>query len=78
MNSRYGCPEEIVYGKIHEHEKVCGFELIMCLNIGCEKWVQRQEMPQHRNECAYGIEICEFCIKEVIRVHLPEHLRQDC
>ena len=60
------------------HEKVCEFELIMCLNPGCDAWIARKDMSNHRKECLYGIEVCEFCIKEVIRMRLESHLSDDC
>ena len=78
MNNRNGCPSEVTFGALGEHEKVCGYELIMCLNPGCEAWIARQEMSNHRMECLYGIEVCEFCIKEVIRMRMADHLRHDC
>ena len=78
VNNRNGCTEEVVYGKLAEHEKNCGFELILCLNPGCEAWIARQEMMQHRKECLHGIEVCEYCIKEVIRMHMEDHLKHDC
>ena len=50
----------------------------MCLNPGCDAWIARQEMTNHRSECLYGIEVCEFCIKEVIRMRMADHLEHDC
>ena len=44
----------------------------MCLNPGCETWIARQKMPEHRKECLYGIEVCEFCIKEVMRMRMKD------
>jgi len=78
VNNRNGCPQEFNFGSLFEHEKVCGFELIMCLNPGCETWIARQKMPEHRKDCLYGIEVCEFCIKEVMRLRMKDHLAEDC
>mmetsp|Transcript_31975 Transcript_31975/g.39689 ORF Transcript_31975/g.39689 Transcript_31975/m.39689 type:complete len:91 (+) Transcript_31975:483-755(+) len=52
--------------------------MIMCLNPGCEAWIARQEMAGHREECLCGIEVCEYCIKEVIRMRMKDHLEHDC
>lgn len=73
-NLKHGCTELTNYGKIQEHERICQYELIQCLNIGCQEWVVRKAMVQHKEQCKFGLEICEFCLKDVLKYKMQGHL----
>ena len=35
-------------------------------------------MPKHREQCPYGLEICEYCLKDILKIKMREHLKQEC
>ena len=51
---------------------------MMCWNSGCESWVVKKGMAKHREQCPYGLEICEFCLKDILKIKMKEHLKQEC
>lgn len=60
VNQEHGCPGYFKYVEIHEHQKICGFELIPCRfkSEGCNQVIKRNEKALHEKRCEYGIISC--------------------
>jgi hypothetical protein len=58
---------------------VCEIVAIKCLNVGCEKLVQRRSMKSHVNKsCEYRTVQCEFCNDKMIEKTLTDHYNEFC
>ena len=49
-----------------EHIARCPFEILNCINVGCDMQVIRQELEVHRRQCAYRKVACHYCNSELV------------
>lgn len=62
INCRHGCLARMHECKRDDHDNVCQYYFMPCLNAiyGCPMTIQRGQMTRHINECSASVVVCTF------------------
>ena len=74
-----GCKERIMYQYLQDHEDICKYKIIQCLN-GCDASFLRKEEGKHKESCQLEVIECSYkivgCGVKVVRKNFELHLNE--
>ena len=64
------------YDELSRHMKQCDYEIVACVNEGCDSEILRYELAEHLQVCLHRSKKCNHCADVVKVVAMPRHLLQ--
>ena len=78
IHTANGCYEKFFVKQLNKHEDICTYALVKCKHTNCNKFVPKNSLTQHQDDCEYKKESCRDCDKLIPLILLRQHRLEEC